>query len=216
MTTTRPTPRVGKPRGTRMADARHQDRNRPRGRLAAGRGDGRACAPATRPVVGLDASAAGGPGGARPLDLFLGHFGTHTRGAVIPCDVNLLSSAHVDADNHGAAPRAAEGRVRGVRRLARDLAQRADGRSTPGLPGWAYRVGYKSAVTGAWRQQSHRAAVVRCETRHAGPGYQTAQEPQRSLPLRCSQRRRSSAALETVPRQGVAARWRRQEGGAHG
>lgn len=132
--------------------------------------------PHGRPEVGQAARAAGGPGEARPLDLSRGHITYSKRAAYCVRDVNLLSFIHGHPDNHGAAARAAQGRVGGVCSLARYLAQCADGCGSAGLPGWAHSAGFP-AVTSAWRGQSQgpvagprrpARSVTRYENRHAG------------------------------------------------
>lgn len=197
---------------------RPQDSTHLGGRPDAGRGDGRACAAATRPVGGLAARAAGGPGSARPLDLFPGHFGTHTRGTGVEHDVNLLSLTHGDPDNHGAAPRAAQVRSRRLRRFARDLAQRPDGRRAAGLPGWAYRVGHPAAATRRRRSVTRYGSLATGTAAGAGPArpdLPATAQPVGPLPLRRSKRGRQPAALEAVPREGLEAHHSPRKGGGH-
>lgn len=157
-----------------------------------------------RAAVGLADRAAGGPAAGRPLDLLLGHFRTHTGEIGVERDVKLLSSGDGDPDNHGAAPRAAQVRGGVLRGLARDLAQRLDGRCPAGLPGWAYRIGLPAVacLVGSVTCYGIRSGG---ETRHAGPDLPGASQSLGPLPLRCPERRWPPAALEAVPRQALSA-----------
>lgn len=143
-------------------------------------------------------------GAQRRLYLSLGHFGTHTGEIGVERDVKLLSSGDGDPDNHGAAPRAAQVRGGVLRGLARDLAQRLDGRCPAGLPGWAYRIGLPAVacLVGSVTCYGIRSGG---ETRHAGPDLPGASQSLGPLPLRCPERRWPPAALEAVPRQALSA-----------
>lgn len=163
-------------------------------------------------------------GRAKPgrLDLFLGHFGTHTGRNCgfyrVHPDGRLLSWVDGHPDNHGAAPRAAQVRSRRLRRFARDLAQRPDGRRAAGLPGWAYRVGHPAAATRRRRSVTRYGSLATGTAAGAGPArpdLPATAQPVGPLPLRRSKRGRQPAALEAVPREGLEAHHSPRKGGGH-
>lgn len=238
MKATHTCPRVGVRREIRAAAPRHQDFNPRSGRTAGAGQDGRTCAAAWPAPAGLAVRAAGGPAAGRPLDLSRGHIPYNKWLAPWPSDVTLLSCVDGYPDNHGAAARAAQSRVRSVRGFARDLAQCVDGRCPAGLPGWAFSY----AVTCTWCRQSHaldsvtrygipcsNSIAAPCsEGRHGGLGrrpgsvgrgwapvrapqaVRRAVEPQAPLPLR------QWAPLEALPRQALSASGALGRGVPHG
>lgn len=209
------TSRVGRPRENQLADARHQNSSHGAAcrRQASRRASGASTA-AGRATAGPNAQRAGRAKPGR-LDLLLGHFGTHTGGIEVKPRYQLAITLYVHTDNHGAAPRAAQGRSRDLRVVARHLAQCADGRRTPGLPGWAHRVGLPAGALGS-NSVTRYGIRASAEIRHAGRSHQAPEESQCALPLRCAQRGRACAALETVPRKGLGGSLARRKGVAHG
>lgn len=212
MKATHTCPRVGVRRETRAAAPRLQDLNPRGGRTAGDSQEGRTGAAAWRAPAGLAVCEAGGPAAGRPLNLFLGHFGTHTRGTRIQRDVNLLSLTHGDPDNHGAAPGAAQVRSGRVCGVAWDLAQCPDGRRTAGLPGWAYSLGLPAGAACGARSVTRYGNPGRapCPAGPARSGLQSPAQPEAPLPLR------QWSALEALPRQALSASRASGEGVPHG
>lgn len=212
MSNTAPTSRGVMPRTNPKVAARHQDPSHGAAcrRQACRRASGASTA-AGRATAGPNAQRAGRAKPGR-LDLFLGHFGTHTRGTGVKRDVNLLSLTHGNPHNNGAAPGAAQGRGGRVRGVARDLAQCPDGRRPAGLPGWAHSLGCSAGAACGARSVTRHGNPGRapCPPDSARSGLQGAAQPQAPVPLR------QWSPLEALPRQALSDSRAFGEGVPHG